>query len=204
MILVYVAASSAVLLAGLESIVAASRAVALAGAGTLQQLEEQIDQVTADVLLLALPHLNEDWLGTLAGYNLPVVLLTEAPEPHLLAPALRGNIRAVLSPGAGADEIVAALGSAAAGLVTLEPAMLDVLMPAARSASDALEEPLTPRELEVLSMLAEGISNKLIAHRLRISEHTVKYHVTSLMAKLQAGSRTDAVIQGIRHGLILV
>ncbi|HCC57899.1 MAG TPA: helix-turn-helix transcriptional regulator [Solibacterales bacterium] len=73
-----------------------------------------------------------------------------------------------------------------------------------RAASEALDEPLTPRELEVLGMLAEGLSNKLIAHGLAISEHTVKYHVTSIMAKLHAGSRTDAVMQGIRHGLILI
>ena len=53
-------------------------------------------------------------------------------------------------------------------------------------------------------MLAEGLSNKLIAHRLGISEHTVKFHVTSIMAKLRAGSRTDAVMQGIRRGLVMI
>ncbi len=204
MILVYVAAPSAVVRAGLESIVASSSTLELAGTGSIHDVEDQIDRVTADVLLLALPPLNEDWLGTLAGYGLPVVLLAEAPAPHLLAAALRGNIRAVLSPDANAEEIAAAIGSAAAGLVTLEPAMLDTLAPHMRAASEALDEPLTPRELEVLGMLAEGLSNKLIAHGLAISEHTVKYHVTSIMAKLHAGSRTDAVMQGIRHGLILI
>jgi len=190
--------------AGLESIVASSSTLELAGTGSIHDVEDQIDRVTADVLLLVLPPLNEDWLGTLAGYGLPVVLLAEAPAPHLLAAALRGNIRAVLSPDANAEEIAAAIGSAAAGLVTLEPAMLDTLAPHMRAASEALDEPLTPRELEVLGMLAEGLSNKLIAHGLAISEHTVKYHVTSIMAKLHAGSRTDAVMQGIRHGLILI
>jgi DNA-binding NarL/FixJ family response regulator len=53
-------------------------------------------------------------------------------------------------------------------------------------------------------MLAEGLSNKLIAHRLGISEHTVKFHVAAVMAKLHAGSRTDAVMVGIRRGLVIV
>lgn len=204
MTLVYVAATSAVLLAGLESIVAASSALALAGSGTVDNLDQQLNQITCDVLLVALPELTEDWLNALAGYGLPVVLLAEVTETHLLAAALRGSVRALLSPDAAAEEITAAIASAAAGLVTLEPATVEALVPHARAASEALDEALTPREVEVLGMLAEGLSNKLIAHRLTISEHTVKYHVTSIMAKLHAGSRTDAVMQGIRHGLILI
>ena len=203
MISVYVAASSVVVRAGLESIVAASGTLELAGAGSIHHLQQRLD-TTADVLLAAVPQLNEEWLGTIAGCSLPVVLLAEVPEPQLLSTALRANLRAVLSPDANAEEISAAIGSAAAGLVTLEPSMLDALTPHARAGPETLDEPLTQREHEVLGMLAEGLSNKLIAHRLTISEHTVKYHVTSIMAKLHAGSRTDAVMQGIRHGLILI
>jgi DNA-binding NarL/FixJ family response regulator len=65
-------------------------------------------------------------------------------------------------------------------------------------------EPLTAREMDVLEMLAEGLSNKLIAHRLSISEHTAKFHVNSILAKLSAGTRTEAVTRGIRLGLIKV
>ena len=62
--------------------------------------------------------------------------------------------------------------------------------------------PLTPRELEVLRLLADGASNKMIAHKLGISEHTVKFHVTSILSKLNAGTRTEAVTLGIRQGLV--
>lgn len=203
MTLVYVAASSAVTLAGLASIVAASGTLELAGAGLADELQLDVDQLPCDVLLLAVPQLTEEWLAALAG-GAPVVALCDMTDPRALAAALRGNVRAVLSPDAGAEEIAAAIGSAAAGLATLQPDTLEALLPPARAASEALEEALTPREIEVLAMLAEGLSNKLIAHRLAISEHTVKYHVTSILAKLHAGSRTDAVMQGIRRGLILI
>ena len=65
-------------------------------------------------------------------------------------------------------------------------------------------EALSPREIEVLGMMAEGIGNKEIAARLAISEHTVKFHVASIMGKLHAGTRTEAVMLGVRMGLILV
>ncbi|HEY1339437.1 MAG TPA: response regulator transcription factor, partial [Bryobacteraceae bacterium] len=64
--------------------------------------------------------------------------------------------------------------------------------------------PLTPRELEVLRMMADGAANKIIAWKLGISEHTVKFHVASILTKLNAGTRTEAVTMGIRRGLVLV
>jgi DNA-binding NarL/FixJ family response regulator len=70
------------------------------------------------------------------------------------------------------------------------------------SVEPELYEALTPRELEVLEVLAEGLSNKSIASRLGITEHTVKFHVSSIFAKLGAENRTDAVRRGVRRGLI--
>lgn len=61
---------------------------------------------------------------------------------------------------------------------------------------------LTPREIEVLHLLADGASNKIIAHRLGISDHTVKFHVTSILSKMNAGTRTEAVTLGVRMGLV--
>jgi DNA-binding NarL/FixJ family response regulator len=63
-------------------------------------------------------------------------------------------------------------------------------------------EPLTPREIQVLELLAEGLPNKAIAHRLGISDQTVKFHVASISGKLGATNRTDAVRRGVRRGLI--
>ena len=73
-------------------------------------------------------------------------------------------------------------------------------MPSVEPELDAL----TPREREVLDMLAEGLSNKEIAWRLQISEHTVKFHVASVFAKLDVSTRTEAVMQGIRRGLVML
>jgi DNA-binding NarL/FixJ family response regulator len=86
---------------------------------------------------------------------------------------------------------------------------LVVAPPEVWPASQALEvsggelpEPLTTREHEVLQLLAEGLSNKLVARRLRISEHTVKFHVSSIYAKLGATNRTEAVSHAARRGLV--
>jgi two-component system, NarL family, response regulator YdfI len=192
MIPVHILAPSAVLRAGLEAVICSTGTLSLGGAER------------AEVVLAALTHLNEDSITQLSNYSQPVVVLADLPEAPLLAAALRGNIRGMLAPEASAEEIVAAVTSAAAGLVTLQPLGLEILSQTSRPSSEILDDPLTPRELEVLAMLAEGLSNKLLAYRLGISEHTVKFHVTSILTKLQAGSRTDAVMQGIRRGLIMM
>jgi DNA-binding NarL/FixJ family response regulator len=80
--------------------------------------------------------------------------------------------------------------------------------PAVRDRRDSedgwYEEPLTPREIDVLQLLAEGLPNKAIAERLRISDQTVKFHVASIFGKLGASNRTDAVRRALRRGLITV
>jgi len=148
---------------------------------------------------------NGDELSSEISAGAPeAALVVMADDPGLpgIAEALRSGIRAVLSRHSSASQIVAAIEAAAAGFVVLQPGDLDGLLINPQPAS--LAEPLTPREVEVLGMLAEGQSNKSIAHRLGISEHTVKFHVTSIMGKLNAGSRTEAVTQGIRQGLIML
>ena len=201
---VYVSAGSSIIRTGLETVVRSSSSFDLAGAAPLDQFEEQLEAKAADILLLSIPQLDEEWIARLADVIIPVVLLTEQAEPALLSAALRASVNGVLSSDASSAELEAALCSAAAGLITLQQSTLELLIADSRPAPAALLEPLSPRELEVLAMLTEGLSNKLIAHRLGISEHTVKFHVTSIMAKLGAGSRTDAVMQGIRHGLVML
>jgi NarL family two-component system response regulator YdfI len=94
------------------------------------------------------------------------------------------------------------------GLAVLLPEGLDSLLresgASQRAVSPPLVEALTPREIEVLGMMVEGWGNKEISTRLGISEHTVKFHVASIMGKLNASSRTEAVTSGIRHGLIML
>jgi DNA-binding NarL/FixJ family response regulator len=115
----------------------------------------------------------------------------------------------VLPREAGAQEIAAAVRAAAAGLVVLHPDLAGAVGPAtpARPAprpSGAPTQPLTPREVEVLALLAEGFGNKAIAPRLGISEHTVKAHLASIFAKLHATTRAEAVVIGARQGLIML
>jgi DNA-binding NarL/FixJ family response regulator len=139
-----------------------------------------------------------------------VVLLVDAPNASWAADAVRGGVRSVLPSDATPDEIIAALEAAAVGLVTL-PAELATELASGLRATTAVPkqpgtatQPLTPREVEVLGMLAEGLANKNIAVRLGISEHTVKTHVASILMKLDAFSRAEAVAIGARQGLILL
>jgi DNA-binding NarL/FixJ family response regulator len=200
-----IAGSSPVVRAGLEALVRTSDDLQLSGVVATDRLGSSLEGTTADVLLMEVPLLNEDWISTVSGFSVATVVLTEISEAVPLAAAFRGGIRGVLSVDASPGEIVAAISSAAAGLVTLQPWVVDHLAVDARPASPlALDDPLSPRETRVLNMLAEGLSNKIIAHQLGISEHTVKYHVASILSKLGAGSRTDAVMQGIRRGIVMI
>jgi DNA-binding NarL/FixJ family response regulator len=136
------------------------------------------------------------------------VILTDDAPGTWASEVLRAGIRAILPRQASGNEIVAAVEAAVAGLVVLHHDLVDALLPSmpsgVRDLSTSPQQALTPREIEVLGMLAEGLGNKIIAWRLGISEHTVKFHVGSILAKLNASSRTEAVTLGIRQGLILL
>jgi DNA-binding NarL/FixJ family response regulator len=109
----------------------------------------------------------------------------------------------VLPLNASAAEIIAAVVAATADLTVLTQAQVRRGFRGRESIQRAaLIEPLTPRELQVLRMLADGLGNKEIAANLGISEHTAKFHVTQILGKLAAGSRTEAVAIGIRRGLV--
>jgi DNA-binding NarL/FixJ family response regulator len=132
-----------------------------------------------------------------------LVVLAEdgAPAAALRALPLAGW--ALVSPEAGAAELQAAVRAAAQGLAVVPRALAgELLGPARPVADDAPPEALTAREQQVLELLSQGLSNKQIASALAISEHTVKFHVSALYAKLGATSRADAVSKAARFGLI--
>jgi two-component system nitrate/nitrite response regulator NarL len=114
----------------------------------------------------------------------------------------RSGARGTFSQDVTPAQIVAAIYAAAAGLHVMPAEEGPVFL--SHSQVEELAEALTPREMDVLEMLAEGLSNKMIAHRLSISDHTAKFHVNSILAKLNAGTRTEAVTRGIRLGLIKI
>jgi len=210
MIRVLVKASSPIAKAGLERLLQAHSALRL-----VEEYSGDVRGMGADsppdVLLVEAGTLSEptarkamDW----AGAGGPVVLLVPNPAAEAVAEALRAGVKAVLSSRRTGPEIVKAIEAAAAGLVVLDAAGMETLLHAPNAVwsggADTLVEALTPRETEVLRLLAAGLGNKEIASRLEISEHTVKFHVASIMGKLGAASRTEAVTLGIRHGLIMI
>jgi DNA-binding NarL/FixJ family response regulator len=132
-----------------------------------------------------------------------VVLLTaQQRSPAWANQALRAGVRAILPRDSNAPSLRAALEALAQDLLVLSSGDYRLQQ---RAASDGVDlvEPLTGREREVLEMLAQGRGNKEIAAKLNISEHTVKFHVASILGKLGAGTRTEAVSIALRRGLIL-
>ena len=130
----------------------------------------------------------------------PVVVLL--PDADVASAAWSAGAAGLLLRDALPEQLAAALAAAAQGLVVVMAEMEDVVMPARLSADSLPQDELTPRELEVLRLLVEGLSNRAIASELDISEHTVKFHVNAIMSKLNAQSRTEAVVRAARLGLI--
>ena len=215
---VLVVAQSAVVRAGLESLIAGSSGLELAGSSSILMPDDfarQVENSGAEVVLVELgAHDEKAFHALLAileeGTSVAVVVLSEMAESARWQEALRTGVRAILPHEATPHEIFAAVEAAAAGLVVLESTMVESLLDEAASPRRALQptesqdEALTPREIEVLGMMAEGSGNKQIAFRLGISEHTVKFHVASIFAKLGASSRTEAVTLGVRRGLVML
>ena len=205
---------------GLRVLVVASDQLARAGlAALLSQHSEMltVDQAGAD----------EDFQSTLGAYRPDVVLwdlgwnpagdlerMAQLPEnaPPVLAlipddshaPEIwAAGVRGLLLRDVDARILLPALAAAAQGLVVLDPALAGAA-PTARALPTGPVPELTQRELQVLRLLAEGLPNKTIAARLDISDHTVKFHVNSILGKLSAQSRTEAVTRATRLGLILL
>lgn len=213
MIRVLVAATDIIVRAGLESILRASPELSVVGiSSNTNTLADLIAAHSPNVVLIELGRQDDESgleklvaLNALSGVA-PVVLADDV-QVDWTTEALRLGVRAVLPRSATAEEIELTVFAVAAGLVVLHPDVVDVVLPVlpsiGRNVDDAVQA-LTGREIEVLDMLAEGLGNKAIAKRLGISEHTVKFHVSSIFTKLNASSRTEAVTLGARLGLIML
>jgi DNA-binding NarL/FixJ family response regulator len=136
------------------------------------------------------------------------VALIDEPAPEWVRAALSAGINAIIARDTGAEELQLALQAAVAGFVLLHPTSVRslALENATREPNDTITdewaEELTAREDQVLRLMSIGLGNKEIAARLSISDHTVKFHISSILGKLNASSRTEAVSLGIRKGLI--
>jgi DNA-binding NarL/FixJ family response regulator len=156
----------------------------------------------ADVVVVAGDDSLEEAARTVAEEGTQAIILLAEDDrfmPLLREVAPRGW--GVISPDASPEELSAAIVAVVQGLVVLTRTLTGRLL-RGQEVVEEPAEPLTEREREVLGLLGWGLSNKMIARDLRISEHTVKFHVSSIYAKLGAASRTEAVRLGARLGLI--
>lgn len=204
MIRVHIIASSPVVRAGLEAMLRETPGLSMLSSGQTNWFHAQ-----ADVQLIELRS-GTGRLGGQAGFvgddAPPIVLLADHLGRAELRHVLHAGVRAVLPRDAAAGEIIAAIQAAAAGLFVISSEDMDALLPAEPEPAGGFVqgEALTAREMQVLSMLAEGWANKEIAVRLKISEHTVKFHVSSILGKLGAATRGEAVARGMREGLVVI
>lgn len=207
MIRVMVVARSTIVRAGLTALFTEPEIAVVGSVADLEGLRQQVEILHPDVVLV-----DED-VGDLTGWAdqvLPPILLLETGRESESGgmDRFRKGIRGWLPKDAAAGEIRAAVEAIAAGLVVWHPDFTEALLSDVSNLTPdptvSLAAPLTTREVEVLQMLAEGLGNKSIARRLGISEHTVKFHISSIFSKLQVSSRTEAVIVGTRSGLVLL
>jgi DNA-binding NarL/FixJ family response regulator len=168
--------------------------------------EKDLDAIVIDASDASLEDLFEFLQETGVARETPVILLLPGASPDSVSHALRLGVRGILAPSPEPQQLAAALEAVVRELVVLNSEVGSPIRSAASRAApaDELTEPLTPREREVLRLLASGLGNKEIAAKLKISEHTAKFHVASILGKLGAASRAEAVSIGMRNGLILL
>lgn len=210
MIRIVIAAASDVARAGLASLARGLDGIDVVGqAADADQLSLVARSAAPDVVWID-GGSSEDSLSLFLGVVVdaprgPGLLVFSDHPPDVNAGEYRRTEAYALLPRrAVAREVDAATRAVAAGLIVTHPDLAErTTQPSAvRSADNS--SVLTPREVEVLGMLAAGLPNKTIARRLGVSAHTVKFHVGSIMTKLHASSRTEAVTDGIRRGLIFL
>jgi NarL family two-component system response regulator LiaR len=178
------------------------------GAGDGEEAIREAERLRPDVILMDLVMPKLDGVGAMRELRrrLPairVIVLTSFGDDERLLPAIQAGAAGYLLKNAQPKELARAIRAAHAGEALLDPAVAARLVEAIAGAPG--EEPperLTPREREVLELIGRGLSNKLIARELEISEKTVKTHVGHVLAKLGVSDRTQAALHAVRAGLL--
>jgi DNA-binding NarL/FixJ family response regulator len=185
--------------AGLAALVSEFPGFSVVGqTADVDKLADDVDVFAPDLVVLDVLESFER-LSVLLDVEVPVVVV--APSDEAAGLALVNGARGVVARNVGRDGLSAALTAASHGLTAVDNRFAEALMRTSPPVS-SLAESLTPRELQVLQLVAEGLPNKSIALELAISEHTVKFHINSVLGKLGATSRTQAVTAATRLGLI--
>lgn len=183
-----------------------------AAVGTGEEGIQLASELEPDIVLLDLRMPEMDGLQVLTklkqnNSQLPVVMLTTSEEEQDLQAALQGGAQGYLLKDMEPEELIASLERALNGEVVVAPSLTPLLARMAQGEilkthqRDDLQSLLTPREYEILSHLAEGQSNKVIARELEISDGTVKLHVKSILKKLDVRSRVEAAVIAVERGI---
>lgn len=196
--------------AGLAALLTDLPGMKLVGSTGLGEAASLAGQLLPDVALLDAGDGELEDLDAIARLSttqpgLPIVAV--AGDPAAVPQALGFGASSLLPSGVDAETMAAALLAAVRGLVTVPRSELASLLPHEVRSEPVLKPPvetLTQRELEVLQLMARGLTNRQIARRLEISEHTVKFHAAAILGKLTARSRAEAVARAIGLGWILV
>ena len=217
-----ICAASSVTHAGLAALATSASNPIVEKTNSLSELSRWLQTQTADLAIVELSSTAD--INELAQIieaippeeSIPFLLMVdislkasgeENTFSQLAAQLLSLGLVSILPMTVSANEMSSAIAAITQNLVILHPEITERLFDAAPFSPIAFEsdspiEPLTPREIEVLNQLASGLTNKAIARHLNISEHTAKFHISTILSKLDASSRTEAVSLGIKAGLV--
>lgn len=197
---------------GLEGLLASRSIEVVASVGSGWDAQRLVDEHNPDIILLdmRMPGINGlDVLEMLRVKNetLPIVMLTTSTDENDLLKSLRAGAQGYLLKDMEPDQLVLALRDIVSGKTVVAPDLAPILAKAVQGKSTEQEEKddspfstLTPRETEILALLAEGQSNKAIARNLGISDGTVKLHVKAILRKLEVHSRVEAAVMAVQRG----
>jgi len=198
---------------GLEGLLSSRGIEVVASVNSGQECLPLVEELKPDVILLDMRMPGIDGLGVLRllrekGLEMPIAMLTTSSEESDLVESLRAGAQGYLLKDMEPDDLVLALRDIVAGKTVVAPDLAPILARAVQGKTDESAEDktspfdeLTPRETEILGLLAEGQSNKAIARNLGISDGTVKLHVKAILRKLGVHSRVEAAVMAVERGL---
>ena len=198
---------------GLEGLLSSRNIEVVASVNNGQECLPLIEELKPDVILLDMRMPGIDGLGVLRmlrdkGLEMPIAMLTTSSEESDLVESLRAGAQGYLLKDMEPDDLVLALRDIVAGKTVVAPDLAPILAKAVQGKSDSHKNEkltpfahLTPRETEILGLLAEGQSNKTIARNLGISDGTVKLHVKAILRKLEVHSRVEAAVMAVEHNM---
>ena len=207
---VIVIAVSPVIRMGLSAMLEDNRELTVVKSGSdIDSLTDEIIELQPDVVLLDWNSSDFESISQSQQFLSATIILLNELEDIDFGAILNAGVKGILLQTSSESEIIAAVKAVASGLVVLHPEVIDNLQ---LQKSTNLQQQtdiksiqtLTPREIEILQMLTPGLSNKAIAKQLNISDHTVKFHISSIFQKLNVSTRTEAVAVGVRLGLIML